>query len=890
MKSQDLVAGFRAANWPTPVDAQRYVRDAGVVPPPDVEKLLEAMRAPDIVADEQTHESRRSVLDAILGASLKPELFRVLTRELPQQDPETQRLLARFIPRVNDSAHPEELVAILRSPSKHARLVGAEVMGQLGGPTLFNAVADALKEPGFVGLREAFDSLVVMGGPRALAPILQACTRGDTLAKVQALDYLATLYVEPPRVPEVLAALRTLFNDPSDEVVVRAIDVYGKRCTEEDFFKTLIGGINSPRTEVVKAVVGALRNFPVQRSMDALDWRFKSGNRVIRMAVLDTLEAMANPVTVPLLAEALAVPHILVRRRAAEILVHLGNAAKVDIRRTVLWLMKSPDVNVRRMALSVAREVDDPRDQVWPELLGHLADPDWWVRESLVDVIVQLAKTRLRGKLQPLVGAASPVFRLYAVALVERLADPEMLPLLQDLIARDPDAIVRERAVEALGKIKHPNAVATLLQVMRTEPEFQVTCLEALEKLNARATAVDVASLLQGPDPAVRLAAVKCLQALDDPRQTPWVQAIVNDPDERVARAGRVLLDRWRSYEVTAAQPTEDNALDQLLLQAQQRGDLLILAANACPVVRDTRSASRLLDEPISADALNKMVLPVLNSVQMQRLRDLEEVEFSYELKERGERLRVHLFRQAAGYTAVIRLRQGTQMALKDLGLPELVSSFVAHRNGLVLVGGPPHSGKSTTANALVDLVNQESMRHVIMLQSSLEVVHTPVRSVLTQREVGLHVKSLDLALRGCLRQDPDVIVIDDLRDFATTSFALTAAGTGHLVIGCIVAPSAQAALERIILSYPSSQTDFVQSMLADSLRAAVVQRLVPRADGLGQVPVADLLVNTSGIAGALRKGRANTVSGTMATSADAGMQLMENDLQLKVRAGVAAP
>ncbi len=236
---------------------------------------------------------------------------------------------------------------------------------------------------------------------------------------------------------------------------------------------------------------------------------------------------------------------------------------------------------------------------------------------------------------------------------------------------------------------------------------------------------------------------------------------------------------------------------------------------------------------------------------------------------------------------AVFRLIRSILPKLQDLGLPPVVASLADLQNGLVLVGGATGSGKSTTLAALIDHINRSSARHIITLEDPIEVVHSWSASIINQREVGAHTGTFAAALRSTLRQDPDVMLVGELRDLPTISFAVSAAETGHLVFGTIHTVSAAGTVDRLINAFPAGQQDDIRSVLAGNLRAVVCQHLLPRADGNGRCLATEVMLNNDAIANLIRKGKTFQLPSVIATSREQGMQLMDVELLRLAREGV---
>jgi len=220
--------------------------------------------------------------------------------------------------------------------------------------------------------------------------------------------------------------------------------------------------------------------------------------------------------------------------------------------------------------------------------------------------------------------------------------------------------------------------------------------------------------------------------------------------------------------------------------------------------------------------------------------------------------------------------------------VPKIVETFGNFNNGLVLVGGPTGSGKSSTLAALIDYINRTSGRHIITLEDPIEVVHARKQSLINQREIGTHTKSFGHALRATLRQDPDVILVGEMRDLETIAFAVTAAETGHLVFGTVHTVSADTSIDRLVNTFPPGQQPQVRSMLAETLRAVVCQHLVRKKDG-GRVLAAEVLINTDAVQNMIRKGKTFQLPSVVATSRESGMQSMDLELARLVNEGAVS-
>jgi twitching motility protein PilT len=293
-------------------------------------------------------------------------------------------------------------------------------------------------------------------------------------------------------------------------------------------------------------------------------------------------------------------------------------------------------------------------------------------------------------------------------------------------------------------------------------------------------------------------------------------------------------------------------------------------------------------DAAIAPDAAERMLRSAFTPAQAQRFDERGELDFAWTVPGLG-RFRVNVYRQLRGVDGVFRSIPARVPTLADLGLPTSLAKFTNYHQGLVLVTGPANCGKSATLAALVDLINEERCEHILTVEDPIEVLHPPKRCVVNQRTVGPHTGSFARALRAALREDPDVIVIGELRDLETISLALTAAETGHLVFATLHTSGAIRTLNRIVGVFPADQQDQVRSMVSESMRAVISQRLVPAADGKRRVPALELLVNNKAVGNMIRENKAFQLQSVMQLGAAHGMCLLDDSLAKLVKEKVVA-
>ncbi|HEX9695341.1 MAG TPA: type IV pilus twitching motility protein PilT [Actinomycetota bacterium] len=280
-----------------------------------------------------------------------------------------------------------------------------------------------------------------------------------------------------------------------------------------------------------------------------------------------------------------------------------------------------------------------------------------------------------------------------------------------------------------------------------------------------------------------------------------------------------------------------------------------------------------------------KMVDQVCSLQQRERLAEEREVDFAIETDD--SRFRANVFQERRGYGGVFRVIPTKIKSVEDLGLPQAIIDLCRREKGLVVVTGPTGSGKSTTLAAMVDLINSERSGHILTIEDPIEFVHHPKRCVVTQREVGSHTNSFANALRASLREDPDVILVGEMRDLETISLAITAAETGHLVFGTLHTMSAPKTIDRIVDAFPADRQEQIRVMLSESLEGVISQALLPTKDGLGRVAAHEILVVLPSIRNIIREAKTHQVQSIMQTGMKYGMVTMDVALERLVQQGV---
>jgi len=282
---------------------------------------------------------------------------------------------------------------------------------------------------------------------------------------------------------------------------------------------------------------------------------------------------------------------------------------------------------------------------------------------------------------------------------------------------------------------------------------------------------------------------------------------------------------------------------------------------------------------PLAPADTEAMARAIMTEEQYARFREAGEIDFGYEIAGVG-RFRVNAFRQRGAAALVLRLINTRIPSFEELGLPEVLPSLARRPNGLILVTGPTGSGKSTTLAAMIDLINRERRCHIITLEDPIEYVHQHKKSLVNQREIGHDSKSFASALRVALREDPDVILVGEMRDPETIAIAITAAETGHLVMSTLHTSSAAQTIDRIVDVFPPHQQQQIRIQLANTIQGVISQQLVPRIDRPGRVAALEIMVATPAIRNLIREGKTYQIPSQIQTGARFGMQTLDMALR----------
>src|SRR6266567_3408247 len=494
---------------------------------------------------------------------------------------------------------------------------------------------------------------------------------------------------------------------------------------------------------------------------------------------------------------------------------------------------------VAALASSIAVAVRTP--DVVPHCIGYLTGRDWWLRDRAAQALAEIRDERgLPALLQMLEDAESD---LSAAAALGVWGAPQALPALLEAFKKGTKDL-RLEILEAFGRIPDPRVPPLLEQIIKS-----VT------------------------DPLIREKATRTLA-----NRVGDVAFYANLPGS---------VTRFEQLDFT--RPFEPTIVDLFRHARAVNASDLHIAVGTRPHVRVTGRLTPLPLPESTPEQLEAWIPPLLSADRRAELAQRRQIDFCYKDSELG-RFRTNVFYQRKGLNAVFRLVPFEIPTLSEVGLPESLWEITTFSQGLLLVTGPAGCGKTTTLAALINRINETQRGHILTIEDPIEYVHVMKESLINQREVPSHSVSFAKALRQSLREDPDVILVGEMRDLETISLAITASETGHLVLGTLHTATAAATVDRIINAFPPDQQGQIRMMISDSLKVVLSQALLPRRDGSGRVAAFEVLRNTSNVAGLIREGKTFQIPTAMQTGGASGMMLMDTALMNLVNDGIIEP
>ena len=725
-----------------------------------------------------------------------------------------------------------ELVIQLSGSRAPSRGLGSQLLSKIPPAVAAKGLDELLTSKASQVRRLAWDFSLSLAGDARLPYVRRALEEAPAATRMLAMQRVARIQ----KTKEAVDVLLTGAADADGTVAEAALEQLGDVPDSqvlELMIEKLSAGDASSRSRAMTYLRDAAANQPdlVREPLMSL---LGGGDDALRHLAVELLLVTSTPEEV--LEGVLEFARNLVgwlRNRIMETLLTLGD----DILEPAIKLLNHPDETVRTMALVLSERFDDPR--VVQPVCKLLSEPDWWLRISACDTL-----GRLKNK------DAVPY-------LVRALKDDEC----------------RWAAIDALAQIGSEQAIEPLARLLTDKrPEVRVEVVRALGRL-AGAEGYDLLQHVADRDPVTAVRS----QAADAMRQM----------------ADRLDLDVMEIEEdsVSVASSELKRPIDRLLAEAREMGASdLHVSVGEPPLVRIHGRLSRLEGwKPLDARTATQAITSILDERHRQLLNRNGETDFCHYVEEVG-RYRGNAYIQRKGPCAAFRVIPNSPPSFADLRLPGHLTELLDYHQGMIVVSGSAGSGKSTTLTALVNLINESKPVHVITLEDPVEFVHPIKSALINQREVGSHTESFGKAIRAALREDPDVVMVGEMRDTETIRMALMAAETGHLVIATLHTTNAVQTIDRLIKAFPPEEQPQVRMTLSETLKYVVCQALLPRKDEQGRVAMFEVPKNTFSVSAMIRDDKTYQIPNLMQLGYRVGMRTADNALMDLVESDLIAP
>lgn len=609
----------------------------------------------------------------------------------------------------------------------------------------------------------------------------------------------------------------------------------------------------------------------------------------------------------------------------ANAITRLVRSGHANVAETILPLLGSTSAVLRSTAVTVLRQIDDP-DKLISQFVETSRTMPPLVRERALETLSDMGE-RLIGPLLTLMESSDPETRMLAITLASSLGeDQRMLEPLLNTLNQKQEWWVQATAAETLGAMGAPEAITPLHSLLKDADTIwpAISALtsiadklqkagdtrqstEALKPLLGLLKAGQRQGVTQVDDTNasdIRLEIIRSMRPMRDRRLIEVLRHIAgNDRSSKVREEalkaaeamatarGESLKDAGDLRQAIAAQRRQDAPLkgvDEWLAQARARGASDLHIAAAQPVMLRIRGRLVAMDDPpapLPSAQAAKLIRELVSDAQAAVIADKGQLNLAYTVEGVG-RFRANIFSDYRGLNAVFRVIPEEMPTIASIGLPPHFADVQYWHQGLLLVCGASGSGKTTTLTALINLLNETRETHILTIEDPIEYVHTSRRSLVNQRELSLHTRSTARALRGALRQDPDIIVIGEMNDPETVALALEASETGHLVIGTLNSTRAPAAIDRVIGSFAQEEQNQIRLALSESLKGVIAQSLIPDAQGQDMAAVFEVLMGTPTVRNIIREGKNIMLDSVMQTGQTQGMQTFDDALGRLVRSG----
>lgn len=890
---KELLKEFTAASWHAVPEMNDYVRRAMGVADFPLKKAFEVLCENGHISNPAIFKKRIYCFELIANASKNKEIGEYFIESIPDAPASVQQALLRILKEINDPVWHHKALKMLNHKDVGIRKIGKELCMLVGGKTMFQLLAQQLKNKTLPPRGEVLEILAQIAGHHSLTTLKEIYPGTSKVERINILNIVGNPKYMQAAKREAANFLVECCQDKETMVVKTSVRMLGKIGSKDHVpvLMDLGSEPDSPYFEEVIQSVGALAGEGNIEVIELLAVVMRGHRANLQLAAVDALYKIGSNEVLPPLCIGLRDSNLQVRQRAADSFVKLAKEQRVEIGRLLVFLMKERDANVRRIAVEIIDSVGATMPDLWRSLVSYLKDADWWVRERVTDVLVSIGGDKIAQHLMGLLQDPKEIVRRYAIEVLVRIKNKTALPQLLQAAINDSDWWVRERAIEAVGLLEERSAVPQLIKLL-AEEELRWVTVKALGQLKDPLATPHLVKFLAEGEPEFRLDVLDALQAIGDRGMLDTIIQLQYDINRDIREKAVGIL---KAYQVDI-QGEQDfykkvqnlSMLDKLLLQTKKRGGTdLFLHSGSKPYIRYLSDVIPVSEQLLTNEQVVNLIKAVLPQDKEEELEKRGDADFSYQIEGEKSRFRVNIYKQRNGLSAVFRVINDKVTPIEQLGFSKHVVDLTQHHQGMILVTGPAGSGKTTTLMAMIDYINRNHHGHIITMEDPVEYIVESKNCLVNQREVGRNTMSFASGLRAALREDPDVILIGEMRDMETFSIAIKAAETGHLVLGTLHTLGAAATVDRLIDAFPHEQQAQIRSMVSESLKGVVSQQLVKKKDGSGRILVTEVMMMNDAIANLIRKEKNYQIATVIGTGIEMGMHLMDMELKTLVDRGV---
>ncbi len=680
------------------------------------------------------------------------------------------------------------------------------------------------------------------------------------------------------------------------DVAVGVLLTFPPEDIRELFFDLLRHSEREVRLRALRKVIDSENRIPERTLRRHLLALARDPEERIRALAIQTLADNPDDEVLDLLCERLRVDSYAIKRTVGKALDVLAEAKDSRLMDRLVPLLSAGDFEARDIVFRILFKAGDPTEFIRRVIL-YSRTLMGWIRERIHQTISAFGEEVLDPVIQLMSSPEEDIRNAALIFATHFKSDRLVEPLIA--LTSDVNWWSRIIALETLAQYEDERVVDVLIGCLEDE-EVRWSAIEALAKIGSPRALGPIARLLRDSVVDVRREVVRALEAYNDPRALPLLeQCFKSDPSlavreqalgayRSVSKKNQLAIDEAALLEKLHAGRGGRSALERLLVKTRRCGASdLHLSPDTEPVIR-LNGELRPLGSPeikLTADQVREMVADILTEDLRQRFKTERQLDLCHEVPDVG-RYRVNIFQEMRGVAAAFRVIPNEIPDFEFTGLPSFVMDIANYNQGLVIICGPAGAGKTTTLAALVNLFNERRHGHILTIEDPIEFLHPYRNCLVNQRGIGSDTKSFPAALRAALREDPDVVIVGEMRDLETCRLAFNAAETGHVVIGTMQTSSATKALRRLIDIFPTGEKPQVRSSVAELLKLVICQTLVP-ARVRGRVPCHEILVMTRGMAHAVREERDTLLPSLIQMGRGVGMQHMDDGLMRLYRDGL---